>query len=76
MSVAVTYHEEFGLSGDPVLKRRIIPSFNSLKKVIEEKNIKVFTPQISSELVESVKQVHTPVYLQKVIQTGFYNNAL
>lgn len=76
MSVAVTYHEEFGLSGDPVLKKRIIPSFNALKKVIEEKNIKVFTPQISSELVESVNQVHTPVYLQKVVRTGFYNNAL
>lgn len=76
MKLAITYHEEFGLSGDPVLKHRVIPSFQALQKIINDKQIKVFTPQISSELIDTVKQVHTPSYLHEVKSSGFYENAL
>jgi len=76
VSVAVIYHDLFGNFGDPVLKERIIPSFEKLKKVIAEKKIEVITPHITHELIESLKQVHTQSYLQEVMKSGFYENAL
>lgn len=76
MRVAVTFHEEFGCSGEPTLRDRIIPSFEALGTLIDSNRISVFKPSITPEITRLVQQVHNPRYLQEVINTGYYQNAL
>lgn len=76
MRLALTFHEEFGCSGEPMLRERIIPSFEALTPIIHQNRIPVFKPSVTPEIIRLVQQVHTPQYLDEVIGTGFYENAL
>lgn len=75
MKVAVTYHHEFGVSGEPALRERIIPSYEALQPVIRHKKIPVYTPKVTPQIFKLAQQVHGPAYIQKVKQTPFYENA-
>jgi len=74
--MAVTFHEELAATGEPMLRSRILPSFEALAPLISSHQVAVYKPFVNEEVIRLVQQVHTPEYLEAVIGSGFYENAL
>ncbi|NPV92302.1 MAG: histone deacetylase [Firmicutes bacterium] len=71
MPVAVTYHEDFGYCGYIVLKDRVIPSFNAVRQLLPQEEVKVFTPEVTDDTRRLVETVHTRNHIEDVRYSGY-----
>jgi acetoin utilization deacetylase AcuC-like enzyme len=76
MRVGIIYHEAFGREGYLVLKSRVKPSFDYMRKIglLDRENIQVFTPTPAP--LELVKRVHSEQHIKMVVEAGYWNIAL
>ncbi len=78
LSTLVYYHPEFELSGYPILKSRLAPSFNYLKQFVQQNcsssSISFLEPP--SIDLDLLKRVHTDRHIASVKASSFYPSAL
>lgn len=64
--VSVIYHEDFGSKGHSVLKHRIKPSFEALKRsgLLEGSDVQVFEAEPAP--LSLVERVHAPEHMERM----------